>query len=193
MKHTATILVSATLAASAFAGHEVVTSGKTYKGPVEEPCFREHELQLDVFGQYYDGNSPDHAGPIRDHGWGGGIGINYFFTLNLGVGIEGSWMSARENRALGSDTTCIHHYSGSLIWRFPIQDRCVAPYLFLGGGVAADGENWAFGHAGVGVEWRITPQKFGVFADARWTYYGDRFGHGDQNNVGGRVGLRWIF
>jgi hypothetical protein len=184
----------ATLSSPAFAGEKVVTSYKNYKTPIPEACFREHELQLDIFGQYTDGNSPVHAGPIRDHGWGGGIGLNYFFTLNLGVGVEAAWLNARENASLGDGGyTAIHNYSASLIYRFPIQEKCLAPYVFLGGGVAGDGENWAFGHAGLGIEYRIKPQKLGVFLDGRWTYYGDRFGHGDQNNASARVGLRIIF
>jgi hypothetical protein len=121
------------------------------------------------------------------------VGVNYFFNYNLGIGVDASWVSADENASLGDDDTVIHHYSGSLIWRFPIQEKCIAPYVYVGGGVACDGETWAFGHAGLGIEYRLQPQKLGVFADARWTYYGDRFGNGDQNNFGGRVGLRWIF
>jgi hypothetical protein len=191
MKTPVTLIITA-LATPAFAGEMVATS-KTYKAPVPEECFRAGELQLDIFGQYSDGNSPQHAGPVRDHGWGGGIGVNYFFTLNLGIGVEAAWLDAKENGSLGGGYTAIQNYSGSLIYRFPIQEKCLAPYVFLGGGVAGDGENWAFGHAGVGLEYRIKPQKLGLFADARWTYYGDRFGHGDQNNASARVGLRIIF
>jgi hypothetical protein len=193
MKFTATILATAVLTSAAFAGERIVTSNKTYKGPVEEPCFGDNEFQIDIFGLYLDGNSPDHAGPIRDHGWGGGIGFNYFFTRNIGVGVDAAWVDADENISLGGGSTVIHHYSGSLIFRFPIDEKCIAPYVYLGGGVAGDGENWAYGHAGVGLEYRIKPQKLGLFVDARWTYYGDRFGNGDQNNVGARVGVRFVF
>ena len=193
MKHTTTILVSTILTCSAFAGERIVTSSKTYKAPAPEECFGPQELQIDIFGLYLDGNSPFHAGPIRDHGWGGGVGVNYFFNYNLGIGVDASWVNADENASLETDETVIHHYSGSLIWRWPIQESCIAPYIYVGGGVACDGETWGFGHAGLGLEYRLKPQKLGVFVDARWTYYGDRFDHGDQNNFGGRVGLRWIF
>jgi hypothetical protein len=193
MNKPATLLACTLMASSAFAGQPVVTTDKNYKAPEPEACFRDGELQLDIFGMYADGNSPLHAGPIRDHGWGGGIGINYFLTLNLGVGVEAAWLDARENGSLGGGYTAIHNYSASLIYRFVETDSCLAPYVFLGGGVAGDGENWAFGHVGLGAEYRITPQKLGIFADARWNYYGDRFGHGDQNNVAARVGLRIVF
>jgi hypothetical protein len=190
----ASALFLASLASTAFAGHEIVTTNKNYKAPVPEACFREGELQIDLFGMYVDGNGSEHAGPVRDHGWGGGIGFNYFFTLNLGVGVEAAWLDAKDNHGSGDGGyTAIHNYSGSLIYRWPIEGRCVAPYAYLGGGVAGDGNNWAFGHVGLGVEYRIQPQKLGVFADVRWTYYGDRFGNGDQNNFGGRVGVRWVF
>lgn len=191
MKTTATIIL-AVLGCSAFAGERTVSLGKSYKQPAPEECFGPQELQIDFFGQYYDGNSPFHAGPVRDHGWGGGVGINKFFNYNLGFGVDASWVNAEENASLGSDETVIHHYSASLIYRWPIQDKCIAPYIYVGGGVACDGESWGFGHAGLGVEFRLKPQKLGIFIDGRWTYYGDRFNHGDQNNIGARVGLRWV-
>ena len=36
---------------------------------------------------------PDHAGPIRDHGWGGGVAVNYFFARYFGL-------SAKQTRDL---------------------------------------------------------------------------------------------
>lgn len=193
MKTISALVLTTFAAATAFAGEQIVTSNKNYKAPAPEECFRAGELQLDIFGYYVDGNGGQHAGQVQDHGWGGGIGLNYFFTLNLGVGVEAAWLDARDNGNLGGGYTAIHNYSGSLIWRFPIQEKCLAPYLYAGGGVAGDGANWAFGHVGAGLEYRIKPQKVALFADARWTYFGDRFGDGDQNNFGGRVGVRFIF
>jgi hypothetical protein len=56
-----------------------------------------------------------------------------------------------------------------------------------------DGEQWASAHAGIGVEYRIVPQKVGLFADGRWTYLGDRFGNDDLNFFSTRVGVRFVF
>src|SRR5690349_13340079 len=95
-----TILTTTLLATSAFAGERIVSSGKSYKGTAVQECFRAQELQLDVFGQYSDGNGSDHAGPIRDHGWGGGLGLNYFLTMNLGIGVDAAWLDARQNSSL---------------------------------------------------------------------------------------------
>jgi hypothetical protein len=198
MKTTTAILAAACLTGSAFAGERVT---KTYKAPEPTECFRAGEWQLDLFGQWTDGNAPDHAGPIRDHGWGGGVGVNYFFTRNWGIGIDGSWLAAEEPNygltlagpvAPTTRRTAIHHYTSSLIYRFPIDSICLAPYIYAGGGVAVDGKQWAAGHAGVGVEKRLS-HSVGIFTDGRWTYYGNRFGAGDQNNISVRVGVRVVF
>jgi hypothetical protein len=163
----------------------------------ENACFRANEWQLDLFGQYSVGEGPSHAGPIHDHGWGGGVGVNYFFTRNLGLGLDAAWLDAGEPSrfplGLNRGNTAIHNFSGSLIWRFPIDDKCVAPYLFAGGGFAVDGSQWASAHGGVGFEWRVKPHKLGIFTDARYTYYGDRYGRGDLGNFGIRAGIRVVF
>lgn len=212
---TTTLLAAFGLAVSADAGPATIaTSNKEYKGPVEPSlCFGDREWQFDIYGAFADGNRP-HAGPLQEHGWGGGVGINYFFTRSFGLGVDATWLYAHDNagdadrnndsddgrddrvaRRLGVDTdhTTIHNFSGSLIWRFPIDSMCVAPYLYAGGGCHVDGEQWASAHAGVGVEYRIVPQRVGIFTDARFTYFGDRFGNGDQNNIMARAGIRFVF
>ena len=203
------LIASCGLLTNAFAGTPVVS--KDYKAPEPIVCFHEHEWQFDVFGQYSVGEGPHQAGTFRDHGWGGGVGVNYFFTRNLGLGIDAAWLYAKEsdislsprellrerirNRLDDSndnDHTTIHNFSGSLIWRFPIDEHCLAPYIYVGGGCHVDGEQWASAHGGVGVEYRLQ-EKYGVFLDGRWTYFGDRFGHGDLNQFGSRLGFRLIF
>ena len=189
-----TLLASGGLLSSGLAG-SLTLSNKEYKAPAPELCFGDQEWQFDLFGQYTVGEGPDHAGPVRDHGWGGGVGLNYFFTRNFGLGIDAAWLYGKEpgHGNGGSHKTTIHNFSGSLIYRMPIDHLCLAPYLYVGGGYAVDGVDWATAHTGVGVEYRITPQKFGVFLDGRWTYYGDRFGRGDLNNFSTRLGFRVIF
>jgi hypothetical protein len=190
-KNIAFLFSAAFATTTALAGEHIIAIDKTYKAPEPELCFEAGELQLDIFGQYTDGNGPSHAGPIREHGWGGGLGLNYFFTRNLGVGVDAAWLNAEEFG--GGDYTIIHNFSGSLILRFPIDDKCIAPYLYVGGGAAVDGLQWASAHGGAGIEFRVKPRKLGVFLDTRYTYYGDRHGNGDLGNLSGRVGLRIIF
>jgi len=184
------------LATNAYAGQQVSSgASKQFKQPVESLCFNSGEWQFDLFGTYVDGNSPEHAGPVRDHGWGGGIGVNYFVSRFIGFGVEGYWLDARENGSVSSSTSrrTVHNATGSIIARYPSDTTCVAPYIFLGGGVHADGDNWASGHAGLGVEFRFLPERMSFFTDARWTYFGDRYGHGDQNNMVSRAGIRFAF
>jgi hypothetical protein len=54
------------LATGAFAGQPIVTD-KVYT-PIPQPCFREIELQLDIFGSYNDGRQHGYG-----DGWGGGL------------------------------------------------------------------------------------------------------------------------
>jgi len=187
------------LAATGLAGTE------SYSGPaskeskqVETPaCFSDTEIQADAFGAYSVGNGPDHAGPIHDHGWGGGVAVNYFFARYFGLSTEGTWQEGHDNAASGyghdMHSTQFQSVTGSLIFRYPLDQWCIAPYVFTGGGATMDGSAWAVYHIGVGLEYRIIPNKMGVFADGRWNYYGDRYGHDNQNNFLFRLGTRWVF
>jgi hypothetical protein len=184
------------VAATSFAGTEMsAPASKEYKQVETPTCFSDHEWQADVFGAYQVGNGPDHAGPIHDHGWGGGVAVNYFFMRYLGLSAEGTWLQGHDNRAADNDSksTQFQSATGSLIFRYPIDKWCLAPYAFIGGGATMDGSAWAVGHVGVGVEYRIVPNKLGVFVDGRWNYYGDRYGHDVQNNFLIRAGTRLVF
>lgn len=194
-----TLVASAAIAATSFAGTASVSSGKSYKEykNVEQPtCFNDQELQLDTFGAYAVGEGKSHAGPIRDHAFGGGVGVNYFFARYFGIGADGIWLSAKENQSspgASSDSKTFHNATGSLILRYPIDSICLAPYVFAGGGFTVDGDQWASGHVGVGVEYRVVPHKIGLFADSRWTYFGTRYGHDNENNFLTKVGIRVVF
>ena len=111
----------------------------------------------------------------------------------IGVGVDATWIAARDNQGpnVDNDRTTFHNITSSLIFRFPMD--CLAPYVFAGGGFHVDGEQWASAHAGVGIEYRIVPRKIGLFTDARFTYFGDRFGRGDHNTVMARAGVRLVF
>ncbi len=169
------LLVGAAAASSAVAGQAMV--GKEAKGPVAEPCFRDMELQLDVFGSYTDAKS----GSDHGDGFGGGIAVNYFFTRYLGVGVDGNLYDGDVNGAW--DIT------GRVIARYPLElgSLCLAPYVFGGGGVSTDGTNLGSWVAGGGLEWRATHQ-FGVFAEGRYSWAA-------QNNdaAQARLGVRFVF
>jgi len=180
---------------------------ETYTGPaskeskqVQSPaCFSDKEWQVDVFGAGQVGNGPDHAGPIRNHAWGGGVAANYFFARYFGLSAEGTWLEGHDNRAASGDFrdhnsgTQFQSATGSVIFRYPIDSWCLAPYVFTGGGATMDGSARAVCHVGVGAEYRIVPNKLGIFADGRWNYYGDNYGHDVQNNFLFRAGVRVVF
>jgi hypothetical protein len=189
------------IAATSYAGDRMVSSGKESKAikqtVPEETCFQDREFQLDLFGQYSVGEGPHQAGVMRDHGWGGGLGLNYFFMRQVGIGVDAAWLDVKEStdfqRRGGNGNTALHTFSGSLIVRFPIDHLCLAPYIYGGGGFEVDGKQWGSGHAGVGLEYRIKPNKVGLFVDGRWTYLGDRDERHDLNFFSARAGIRLIF
>lgn len=172
------MLASLALISSAFAGQEVKES-KEYKAPAPEPCFKDQEFQLDVFGSYTDGRA---ANPHAD-GFGGGLALNYFFIRNVGVGVDGNIHDG--------DVNGVWATSGRIIVRFPIDNGignlCLAPYLFGGGGVEMNGDLFGTLHAGGGLEWRAT-QTIGVFGEGRYTW-----GEDDRNSSQARVGVRFVF
>lgn len=201
-KLTASLVAILGLIGTGFAGPSVVSSGKETKQvvapPAEEPCFKAGEWQIDTFGQYSVGEGPGQVGLFRDHGVGGGVGLNYFFSRNIGLGIDAAWLAVTEspdfqNTDRADHETVIHNFSGSIIGRLPLDRCCLAPYVYLGGGFHVDGDQWASAHAGVGIEYRIVPNRFGLFVDGRWTYLGDRGGRDDLNFFSVRAGFRVIY
>lgn len=163
-------------AAAAFAG-----DGKTFKDkvPVEvETCkFRANEIQVDAFaaGGWYNQGRP---------GWGGGLGVNYFFTKFIGLGVEQDVLGHQGENSVRWATV------GNLYLRYPICSWNLAPYAMVGGG-ASYGEGLkghGFGHVGGGLEYRVT-DNIGLFSDARWIYSSEE----PKSGVLGRAGLRFAF
>ncbi|MEA3212140.1 MAG: hypothetical protein QOE70_5197 [Chthoniobacter sp.] len=190
-------LIGTSLAGTTVYSGKETKSVKQVVAPPPPTCFDDRELQIDTFGQASYG-SESHIGMFRDVAVGGGVGLNYFFHRNIGLGVDAAWLSAKENALAGPvdadhDRTVLHNFSGSLIFRLPIDSACLAPYAYVGGGFHVDGEQWASGHAGLGVEWRIVPHKVGIFLDERWTYLGDRFEERDLNFWSTRLGVRLVF
>ena len=145
--------------------------------------FPANQASLDLFGSVSIGqetiNHISHE-RIEDNGrLGLGLGGNYFFTRNLGLG--GDAYSENTQHSFFDNT------SGNLILRFPFESIRLAPYVYGGAGYQFDPQGLWFGQAGGGLEFRFT-RKFGVFTDARYV-----FTDGTQNFGMGRLGVRLGF
>ncbi len=125
--------------------------------------FTANEFSLDAFGLYRHRQREFTAFPntnIRHGGrFGGGVGMNYFFTRNFGLGAD--------SQILDNGGDFIDNASGNVIFRWPIG--CVAPYVFGGGGREFGPHYQWTGDAGGGVEFRLNHWT-GIFADARYVF-----------------------
>jgi hypothetical protein len=145
--------------------------------------FRANELSIDLFGsgsigqQTIDNISGDR---VRDDiRLGAGAGINYFFTRNFGLGLDGY---SEDTSGEFVDSAALN-----LIFRLPIGESGFAPYIFGGATRQFDRvRQWA-GDAGGGFEFRFD-QHWALFVDARYVI-ADK-----TDNYGvGRGGLRISF
>lgn len=144
--------------------------------------FRGNELQVDAFGSgiFYKNGRP---------GWGGGLGVNYFFSRYIGIGVEQGLVGRNDN---GSKSYTEWNTLGSLFLRYPICSWNLAPYAMIGGGAFyGTGQGIGVGHVGGGLEYRFS-ENVGLFTDARWLYTGEQ--NFDQSGaVYARAGLRFAF
>ncbi len=180
-KYIITSLLAAVVATSAeLAGTE------TYKEiviEIEDPClFRAQEFQLDAFGMgaFYSEGRP---------GWGGGLGLNYFFTNYIGIGVE-QGLFGREAQAGKGGSYTEWSTLGNVYLRYPICSLNLAPYAMIGGGAFyADGrKGHGVGTVGGGLEYRFT-ENIGIFSDYRWAYSSET----PTSALLGRAGLRFAF
>lgn len=145
--------------------------------------YRSQEFSVDLFGSgsinnetinHLSGNGVEHHSMV-----GGGGGVNFFFTRYLGIGGDGDYENSN------------HHFldsgSGNLIFRLPVANTGIAPYVFGGGGHQFDQIDQNFGQAGAGVEFRFAAH-IGLFLDARYV-----FAVKTENYGVGRAGLRFSF
>src|SRR4051812_27290773 len=120
-KNILSLALTIAAASSSFAGTEV--SHKDFKGlvPLPEPCFRDTEFQLDLFGSYTDAVRRSRY----NDGFGGGIAVNYFFARYFGLGADCNVYSGGANG--------VWDPNARLILRYPIEGSvCWAPYAFAG-------------------------------------------------------------
>lgn len=145
----------------------------TLRHGYEGDYYRAEELTLDLFGSLSLGKQEikDLSGSVieDDSELGVGVGLNYFFTRNIGLGAD-----AYSENSTGS---FIDSASVNLILRLPLGQGGFAPYAYGGVGRQFDMAEVWFGQVGAGIEYRFTP-RFGAFLDARcvfpeeFDYYG---------------------
>ena len=145
--------------------------------------YRANELSLDAFGtaslgrytiENWSASRARHNGQL-----GAGLGLNYFFIRNLGIGAD--VYSENTTRAF------IDSAEANLILRFPLGQSGFAPYAFGGGGYQFDMAQLWFGQFGAGMEYRFTPHV-GLFIDARGVLPNETKYYGVA-----RLGLRFAF
>lgn len=127
--------------------------------------FPAKDSNLRLFGTY--------VGQANDK-WGGGIGLDYFFSQYAGIGLS----THMEN----TGGTAIDNLVSELYVRYPIEKWKAAPYAVGGGGYEFGGKGW-FQSVGGGLELRFK-KRWGIFAD--WQYV---FHDGYDDNVI-RAGIR---
>jgi hypothetical protein len=144
--------------------------------------YNANELTLDMFGSYLAGQRKIEdlfKTNIRHGSWGGGVGLNYFFTREIGIG--GDIVIPDDGGNF------VNNIDGSLIARWPICNSGVAPYVYGGGGRQTDPVWQWTGHAGVGIEYRFNPAT-GIFTDARYMWVDKT-----QDELLIRFGMRFAF
>jgi hypothetical protein len=174
MNKTLTLIaVVLATAATSFAGQ---SSKKVVVAP-QQDLFRAGEVQLDAFAAGAAGNY--NGGSVN--GFGGGLGLSYFFTKYFGIGVDNTLTSLNGNGHTYNST------QGNLIARLPIESLHLAPYALVGGGATWGTQSQGNGNVGVGLEYRIN-RGIGLFADSRYLY-----GNNGLNETLTRAGLRFIF
>jgi hypothetical protein len=134
---------------------------RTAPPPDDENLYHACELSVDGYGvaalHEYDFNNGARA--RHDLRWGGGAGVNYFFTRFVGIGGDAYAISTHHSFV---DTT-----TGNIILRVPLGNTGIAPYVFGGAGYQFQGIDQVVGGGGAGIEFRPVPH-FGIFVDARY-------------------------
>jgi len=150
------------------------------------PKYAAQEVSLDLFASYInpEGEFDDLFDTNIRHGfWGGGVGLNYFFTQYIGLGADFNISSKPD------DLTLMDQVTGDVVARLPIGNSGLAPYLIGSGGRAmSPNYSWVYG-GGVGLEMRVNPTT-GFFSDARFLW-SER--STEDNRLLLRAGVRVVF
>jgi Outer membrane protein beta-barrel domain len=168
--------------------------GLTTKGifcwaPMGEELFHANEWSLDAFGTYLNPMRGIKSFPntnIRNGTWGGGVGANYFWSKDVGLGADTSFQDG--------GIKFVNHVGGNLIVRFPFDCWRLVPYIFGGGGYQWSDRGQWFVDLGAGLEFRFN-RHLGLFGDARYMF-GDKVQPTippSRDNALFRTGLRFAF
>lgn len=148
------------------------------------PLYSANELSLDLGGSYTAGQrGVNHLFDTRITGqrgkWGADLGVNYFITRQLGVGVD---VNMPDNGGSVVDAVSLN-----LIGRFPLGNSGFSPYVFGGGGRTTDRAWDWMGQAGVGVEFRLN-HIVGIYTDGRYQWV-QNSGDGLVLRAGVRIGF----
>lgn len=135
--------------------------------------YRAKEIDFDAFGTAsYGKYTIDHLSGSRiSHNTrlGGGVGLSYFFTRYLGIGVDAY---SENNTGAFIDSTSLN-----MTLRLPVGHSGFAPFVYGGGGRQFDLDKVWLAQVGAGIEYRFTP-RVGFILDTRWVlpnhtkYYG---------------------
>jgi hypothetical protein len=151
-------------ASLSFAGQSI-SSKKVVVAP-DDCRFHANEWQIDsstvgIVGVY---------GGQGKQGLGGNLGVNYFFSKYVGIGIDDSVGGGRNSNETGfTGMQAFDSLQADLLLRYPICVWNIAPYAMIGGGATWVSASQGDGNVGGGVEWRFM-KNLGFFADCRWLY-----------------------
>lgn len=126
-----------------------------------EHLYHACEMSVDLYGVGFLHSSDFNNGARARHNlrYGGGAGLNIFFTRFIGIGGDATAITFHHSFV---DTT-----TGNLIFRIPIEGTGLAPYLFGGVGYQFQGIDQIIGGGGAGLELRLVPH-FSIFVDGRY-------------------------
>lgn len=179
MNKTLTLIaVVLATAATSFAGQ---SSKKVVVAP-QQDLFRAGEFQVDaaVVGAAGKYDNRNNIGAL-----GGNLGLSYFLTRYLGIGIDNSL-----GGTIGGNGTsgALDNLQGQVIGRLPIESLHLAPYAMVGGGATwGNNRGQGNGNVGGGLEYRIN-RGLGLFGDYRWLY-----GNNGLSENLFRAGVRFVF
>lgn len=155
----------------------------TIKPTANCDCFEAGpQISLFAAGIIGGGGGGGHYGGQEglDDGFGAGFSGAYFFTEHFGLEGSAMWLS---------NDNAIHAFDLSAVARLPIEELCLAPYVYGGGGIHTNSVTQGTAHVGGGVDFRF--DNFGcngLFVDARYT-----FAESTDDYTIVRAGVRWDF
>ncbi|MCC6881485.1 MAG: outer membrane beta-barrel protein [Verrucomicrobiales bacterium] len=172
MKKLLSLIAILAFAGVANAGDKYVVECKNPPVPTGCSCF-DPGFEL---GAYFGASFSDKDGDEL----GGGVTASYFFTQNLGVEL---------NYGVFAYESQHHVINANVVYRMPIPDLCIAPYVMVGGGLLTNSATDGLFDVGGGIEARFDSLGcIGIFVDATYNWVED-----DRDFTLVRGGVRFPF